>query len=341
MKKKVYIVLSVFVMVAAVSCFEGNNDGPNVSSEQGALGNLQAFAGPIEDDNSDINGIRYTITSCDDPNFQIIVDRPLEDQVIPGNLLDLQNNPFDENSEHLFADLFQVVDPGCYNVHAQPVDAKGNNSEVCAAAWKNGVIVEESYTTEVFLIVQCEGSDPGAIDLLAAIIHEPDLDDVYFVDSKFVCGSPERICMNGSDVDNDPLEFELVAPDGCEVVPVDADQITDDACFDLTCHDFGRFDLVARVFDLAWNGNEMVRIEDWLEEAGYPSESHAELNFYAYFDGIKFYPDVDQDGFGNADADATLVCEGDDPPAGFVTDNTDCDDNDPTTYPGAEELTTM
>ena len=47
-----------------------------------------------------------------------------------------------------------------------------------------------------------------------------------------------------------------------------------------------------------------------------------------------FYLDFDNDGFG--DNNATIqACSA---PAGYVLDNTDCDDTSPTTYPGAMEL---
>jgi hypothetical protein len=46
-----------------------------------------------------------------------------------------------------------------------------------------------------------------------------------------------------------------------------------------------------------------------------------------------FYADGDGDGFGDAGAD-TLACE---QPEASVADATDCDDNDPAAYPGAEE----
>ena len=49
-----------------------------------------------------------------------------------------------------------------------------------------------------------------------------------------------------------------------------------------------------------------------------------------------FFADSDQDGFGDPDnsSDFSLV----EPPSGFTADNTDCDDNNNTVFPGAEEL---
>jgi len=45
---------------------------------------------------------------------------------------------------------------------------------------------------------------------------------------------------------------------------------------------------------------------------------------------ITYYRDADGDGFGNA-LDTTQACS---PPAGYVVDNTDCDDTEPEVYPG-------
>jgi hypothetical protein len=47
-----------------------------------------------------------------------------------------------------------------------------------------------------------------------------------------------------------------------------------------------------------------------------------------------WYPDVDADGYGDANAGVT-ACES---PADHITDGTDCDDTDPTVYPDADEF---
>ena len=50
---------------------------------------------------------------------------------------------------------------------------------------------------------------------------------------------------------------------------------------------------------------------------------------------IDVYPDVDGDGYGDAEVDATATCE---LPSGMVEDNTDCDDDDAEDFPGATEV---
>jgi len=48
-----------------------------------------------------------------------------------------------------------------------------------------------------------------------------------------------------------------------------------------------------------------------------------------------FYADADGDGFGDPDAESVQACEA---PEGYVPTATDCDDNNATVYPGAEEV---
>lgn len=51
---------------------------------------------------------------------------------------------------------------------------------------------------------------------------------------------------------------------------------------------------------------------------------------------IPVYSDIDHDGFGAGDLGT--LCIGEDLPAGYALNNTDCEDNDNTIYPGSPEL---
>lgn len=49
---------------------------------------------------------------------------------------------------------------------------------------------------------------------------------------------------------------------------------------------------------------------------------------------VDWYPDTDDDGYGDADGEVLEACA---EPTGYTTDNTDCDDTDDTVYPGATD----
>lgn len=50
-----------------------------------------------------------------------------------------------------------------------------------------------------------------------------------------------------------------------------------------------------------------------------------------------YWPDIDQDGYGDGSVSPTTYASSD-VPANYVIDNTDCNDNDATVYPGATEI---
>ncbi len=325
--------VAITVALAGVAC--------SATDKVKTDGQTGISASALVADGTDVAAIRFDVTpvSCEDgtpAGDPLTVSAPIDpDQQIPGNLSDLQDKPLDADSSHWFADSFMVVPAGCYDVVATPTDGSGADSHDCAGAFKKGVEVVQGETTEIFLINQCACDDPGAIDAIAALNHEPTVDDVEFTDSKFACGSPTEICASASDIDHDPLELVLESED-CDVEP-GGESGDGKQCWTLTCHTLGRHDLTVTAYDLLHGESGLQRIEDYLAEQGYPNESHSELEFLAYVDGVMLWPDADGDGHGDANAEAHVFCGGDDT-TGFVDNHDDCDDGDAHDFPGNEEM---
>ena len=241
---------------------------------------------------SDVASIRFEVTPVDCSTGEatgdvVVTDRPLEPVTIPGGISGLEDQPLDANSEHVFADLFSSVPAGCYDVAATPLNDAGEPSEVCYSANKKNIEVVEGETTEVLLINQCKGEDPGGIDVIAALNTEPDL-STAFEESKFVCQrAPQVICATSIDPDDDPVEFEwTVSGDvsGPVVVSHEHDHETGAhiECVQFRASEPGRYDVEVKAYDMAWRDGEEIRIEDWLELEGYPSESHSQQSLFFY-----------------------------------------------------------
>lgn len=254
---------------------------------------------------TDVGRIRFDVTrvSCAGEEFEPLSRsevRDLEDVVIPGGIGELEGSPLDADSEHLFSDLFVSLPAGCYDVVTTPLTAAGEPSRDCVGAHESGVLVEEGRTTEIFLINQCSGSDPGSLDAIATLNHEPVLDAVAFTDSKFgpTCEARE-ICATVSDPDKDPVELVWTVDSELSYAGPEVVRETRGAdgsltqCVTVTPGESGRFDVRVTAYDLVHGpGGELVRVEDFLNDAGYPSPSRAELDFFFYAAGERCVNDI-------------------------------------------------
>ncbi|WNG45775.1 hypothetical protein F0U60_17900 [Archangium minus] len=254
------------------------------------------------DEETDVAAIRFKIDrrQCSDEPFtpfSLTIDKPLEEIRLPGGIPGLENMPFDSWSAHAFADLFVTLDAGCYDVTTQPLDAAGEASEDCSPASSSGIWVNDGQTTEVLLINQCWGPDRGAIDVISALNHPPELVEVAFEDSKFVYQCTDQvICATFRDPDGDPLEFTwtqeggpalYVAPEVLSTTPNADGSITQ--CIRTVAQDPGQYVLKVTAYDLlhAPDGSGLIRIEDYLAAGGTPFPSNDSLTFpfYAASDG--------------------------------------------------------
>jgi hypothetical protein len=256
------------------------------------------------DEYSDVAAIGFKIDrqSCAGEEFtpySLELKRDLEEIRLPGGIPGFEDNPFDEDSSHAFADLFVDLPEGCYNITTMPLAADGGPSQDCSPASTWNVQIVDGQTTEILLINQCwpkEGR--GAIDVIAGLNHPPELVAVAFERSKFVYQCTDQVvCATAKDVDWDPIEFTWTnaggpAPlyAGPEVVSTttnDDGSVTQ--CVRMVAGTPGGYDTELVVYDLMHdtaNGGYM-RIQDYLFQGGnlYPSNDKLTFPFYAASDG--------------------------------------------------------
>ncbi|MFT4622257.1 MAG: MYXO-CTERM domain-containing protein [Myxococcota bacterium] len=155
-------------------------------------------------------------------------------------------------------------------------------------------------------------------------------------------------------VDTDPVLREYVLGGGCDqsIYPAEGSPLIDAGTPDLVDPDGTRSDIGAYGGPNApegattdADGDGFVALEDCddndptifpgaAETCDGVDEDCDGLIDVGAADGGRFYLDVDRDGAGDP-ATEVLAC---DPPAGHVTDGTDCDDTNASVRPGAEEV---
>jgi len=243
---------------------------------------------------TDIAQMRYSIdrVACADGEKIDALNRTitvkLESMMLPGGIEAFENSALDENSEHPFADDFEVLPAGCYNIDAMPLTKDGAESTDCAPAWARGIEVVDGATSEVALISQCKGAAVGALDTLVAFNRPPTLELVKYMPSKFISeGDTDVICATANDPNGDPVEFSWtnVGP-ACDkpiVVANDTAGKSTTQCVSLTATMAGSFMFEVSIYDLLHDETgKLIRFETWLRDHGYPNASHDSLRLPLY-----------------------------------------------------------
>jgi hypothetical protein len=281
--------------LAFAGCIDGkpDSDARNDNQRTGETGLAIATAVDNHGD-TDVSKMEYVIkrVACvageNVDKLTLTVKVNLEAMLLPGGIPAWENSPLDRNSEHPFADHFEVVPAGCYDVAATPLTAGGALSQDCAAAFENDVQVDDGYTTEIFMISQCKGAAVGAIDTVVALNKPPEINNLTFSPSKFITsGEKTTVCVTATDPNGDPVEFEWDQIGGslcgASVIMTQKQGDITTQCADILPMEAGDYLFEVRMFDLLHDeNNKLIRFETWLRNHGYPNASHDSLRFPVY-----------------------------------------------------------
>lgn len=166
-------------------------------------------AGPMHD----VEGVHFAVVeasqSCD--------AAPLVDTTIGDDRPSVMLDPsVGSGADHAFANTLFVLPPGSYRVCATPLAIDGPSARCTRAEGSASVMAQ--MTTEVVLVMQCEGEANGGLDLTALLNDPPVIEDLEVLPSRFIttCESAE-ITVSPNDPNGDELQFawEVTAsPDG-------------------------------------------------------------------------------------------------------------------------------
>ena len=175
--KKWLLVPWVALAPMLIGCDKSESEnGADPAVEVGERG--QMLVG-VSSEADDVNGFWIRVYSSDWSELVTEQYAPLETEPLPAHLM-----PGGAEG-HSFGDAYFVVPAGAYNVRILPMVDQANHSRVCADAEDEGVVVMPGLTTEIVLISQCGGPDNGGLDVIATTNHEPNIQDLDFIPSKF------------------------------------------------------------------------------------------------------------------------------------------------------------
>jgi hypothetical protein len=215
----VYACASILALGALAPACASDDEG------RSPTGTLHAALG-MDGPQHDVTHVGYRIlaagSSCSDPDATVVVGpsfQPLESESLPPWL---EPSP-PGGDAHPFADLLAIVAPGDYVICARAMTTGPGGDLVpsthCGATSGEATVVAEQ-TTEVVLMIQCEGDPTGGLDVVVALNDPPQIDDLVIDPSKFISScETATVTVFASDPNGDTLTYSWseVLADGSTV----------------------------------------------------------------------------------------------------------------------------
>jgi hypothetical protein len=132
-------------------------------------------------------------------------------------------------------DVFIELDPGCYDIVAQPLTTEGIPSNECIATVIDNVVILKNSTTETGISFQCLGKPIGAIDAYAKLAA--DVVGAQFTLERVPCGNetvePQSFIETAWASNDQYANAFFLATPGCfdmRIDPLEADGTHSDVC---------------------------------------------------------------------------------------------------------------
>ncbi len=148
---------------------------------------------------TDVSGVLYKVECEDGTELSQYV--PLEEHGLPHHVdSDLAGSAF--------ADWFTLLAPGICTVTAIAMEDPDTPASGCSEATEEVEIVAHQ-TTEIVLVIVCEGKPIGALDVVAVIVEGPGIVDIVFEPSKFIPQCEEVVITVTAEGGEGALEYEF------------------------------------------------------------------------------------------------------------------------------------
>ncbi len=286
MKNRILALLSLLALVAMAGACDMGTTEPAPSPIPGEPGTETGLALTVDlDGAAEAQAMRFEVSTCD--GEAVVSEDVALSELELGAIEELDINA---DGGLQFADYFVVLEPGCYDVEIQPLDAAGDPLESCSPALAEGIEVESGVTTEIVMVSQCGGDHFGGLDVLGVLNFAPTITKLTFDPSKIAGCNAVTICASAVDSDGDGVEFEWEQLSGpvpqtpLSVVSSSTDdQGVTTECGEITPGYTGAYTFRVTAFDLMEDDDgELVRVEDLVGAVDPDFRSRSALSFPLY-----------------------------------------------------------